>query len=263
MGSAACAVDADKNGDEVETTSEALSFAQCRRAENSDNPACFVDAVVSRTLAGEIDPYDVGDACIIWARDIGSSRVWGLVEDFDTCTQMTAVEGAEGSVVRFHKSQISLIGGRARATLKSFDDSAVYYRFTGAFAEIDSPDNAFSLTCKPVGDPCRREASLGYCLGEVRISQFGEEKIAVFVREGSARDALGRSYAPRSPSLGGRSDDGALPESLSFNLDRDTWVELELDGEDVSKMKGSFSFREAVRFPGEFESIAIECEGQL
>ena len=96
-----------------------------------------------------------------------------------------------------------------------------------------------------------------------RITQIGDKRVSVIVREGERASSRHSVYVPRSPSIGGRSDEGALPESLSASIDADHWISLELDEDNLSKMKGTFSFNEVVRFPGEFESIDVTCDGSL
>jgi hypothetical protein len=259
--------DADPgNGEVVEADEDALTLAQCR--QRPSDPTCLVEAAVVDEFIGEVDPFVVGDVCVLVVKQISGNKTWGLVEDFDTCTATQAHGESRGAVVQFSKGHLSPIGSAAQRELKELHPGAVFHNLNGSVAAVAAPDNAFTLACKPKGNPCRKESQLGFCIDAIDVMQVTDDKVTLIVKTSTSGPSGTRPRAtevvvPKRTDIGGRSDEGALPETVRVELEGGHAISLGLDEDDLAQMTGGYEWQDAAHFPGEFESLPLVCKGSL
>lgn len=128
---AACAGETADDQDEQNITA-----AECRATPGA--PECQVHGTVVDGFIGELDPFVMGDICILFVQKDGSAKIYGLVEDFDLCSNTLRLGERLGAKVFFSKGEITYIADKeSRDELKHYCDDAVYHYLEGNVHEAD------------------------------------------------------------------------------------------------------------------------------
>lgn len=98
-----------------------------------------IQGVIREIWIGEIDPFAVGDACLVKI-DEGSRGFTTLVMDFDACVDFNLDDTYIGRGVSVARESVQYIDRHeAIAELKSFDSESFY-----VFAEFDAFENGLA-----------------------------------------------------------------------------------------------------------------------
>ena len=143
----------------------------------------IIEGTVIDTWIGEVDPFAVGDACLLIVKHDATGANLGLVEDFEACTQTQRFEGRQGAHVRISRADMAEIDDtdaanelRDLAEHYAWTPAPTFYWFDGDVVEASPPapagvvrglvEDTFIGEMDPVavGDACvviLREGSVG------------------------------------------------------------------------------------------------------
>src|SRR3989338_6449156 len=101
----------------------------------SATPIEFTNGVVKEVYLGEMDPFVVGDACILTVRT-SEGKVYGLVNTDDSCYEKSEeLQALEGKSIAVSSSHLTTIDNKdAIKVLKEFDSEPFYLWWDG---EVD------------------------------------------------------------------------------------------------------------------------------
>lgn len=109
-------------------------------AAHADETPNLTKVFVENVLIGEIDPYEVGDACLIFVRT-PDQKLYGLLNRDDACyDQEQALRKLRGTFVSVHSEEAEGITEVKKKSvlkiLKSYNDKADYYYWNGKYEPI-------------------------------------------------------------------------------------------------------------------------------
>jgi hypothetical protein len=74
----------------------------------------------------------VSDVCVLFIEQHGSGKLWGLVEDIDSCSSTSRFVDREGAQVVFSKGEINYVADKAtRDVFKDYRSEAIYHYLEG------------------------------------------------------------------------------------------------------------------------------------
>lgn len=121
VGAAGCLSDGTEQSDD-----QAITAAECRATPGA--PECQIYGTVVDAFIGEMDPFVVGDVCVLFVQKDDSDKLYGLVEDIDLCSSTGRYSERAGAKVYFSKGQITYIADKeARDELKSYQEAVYHY----------------------------------------------------------------------------------------------------------------------------------------
>ncbi len=129
-----CAADSELT--DTTTGEDELASRACQTRR--ETPSCAASAVVEEVFIGEVDPFVIGDACIVFARE-PSGKLLGLVEDPGSCLVTPTLVGKEGARIQFHRGDVLRISRPSlRNGLRAYRADAAYYDLLGPATLVDA-----------------------------------------------------------------------------------------------------------------------------